>query len=274
MLAAALTFPAIDPVALQIGPIAIKWYGLSYVAGLLFAWWYIRRLVINEQLWPPQRPGVQAMTPIMVDDVMFWGALGVMLGGRLGYVLFYKPAEYFADPMSIFAVWDGGMSFHGGFLGVLLAVYIFARKNNASLLQLFDLGGAAVPMGLAFGRIANFINGELWGRVTDASIGMVFPGAGELPRHPSQLYEAGLEGLALFLVIRWLTHSRGAFKTPGFVAGAFALGYGVARVFVEHFREPDAHIGYLAGPVTMGMVLSMPMILAGAALMIWSVQRR
>lgn len=274
LLAAALTYPQIDPIAFHIGPVPVRWYGLSYVAGLLFAWWYIRRLVADQRLWGEPRAGVQRMTPAMVDDVMFWGALGVILGGRLGYVLFYKPAQYLADPLSIFTgIADGGMSFHGGFLGVLICVYLYARRHNADLLQLFDLAGAAVPIGLAFGRIANFINGELWGRVTDASIGMVFPTGGPEPRHPSQLYEAALEGIVLFLIIRWLTHSRFMFKHPGFVAGAFACGYGVARIIVEFFREPDAHLGYLAGPITMGMILSLPMVLAGVALMTWALRK-
>lgn len=274
MIPLALNFPQIDPVALQIGPVALKWYGLAYVAGLLFAWWYMRSLLANARLWGTPRPGVKPITPAMLDDAMFWGALGVIIGGRLGYVLFYKPAEYLANPLEIFAVWQGGMSFHGGFIGVLAGVFFYARRNNADLLQLFDLAGASVPIGLGFGRLANFINGELWGRVTTSSAGMVFPGAGDLPRHPSQLYEAALEGIVLFLVIRWLTHSRLKFKSPGFVAGAFAVGYGLSRIIVEFFREPDAHLGYLAGPVTMGMLLSLPMVIAGVCLMVWAERQK
>jgi phosphatidylglycerol:prolipoprotein diacylglycerol transferase len=270
----ALNFPQIDPVALHIGPLSLKWYGLAYVAGLLFAWWYMRKLVVNERLWGPARAGMKPITPTMLDDAMFWGALGVIIGGRLGYVLFYKPGDYLSNPLEILAVWQGGMSFHGGFLGVLLGVFFYARRNNADLLQLFDLAGAAVPIGLGFGRLANFVNGELWGRVTDAPIGMIFPGAGDQPRHPSQLYEAALEGIVLFLVIRWLTHSRLKFKSPGFAAGAFAAGYGMSRIVVEFFREPDAHLGYLAGPVTMGMALSLPMVIAGVCLMVWAERHR
>lgn len=273
MLPFALNFPNIDPVAIQIGPLALKWYGLAYVAGLLFAWWYARRLVANQRLWGKLRANTQPMTPSMVDDVLFWSALGVIIGGRLGYVLFYKPAQYLANPLEIFAVWQGGMSFHGGFLGVLLGIAIYARRNGAGLLQLFDLAGASVPIGLFFGRLANFINGELWGRVTDVPWGVVFPGGGPLPRHPSQLYEACLEGLVLFLIIWWLTHYRLKFKSPGFVAGSFAAGYGLARICVEFFREPDAYIGYLAGPLTMGMLLSLPMVAAGVALMVWAERR-
>ena len=185
-------------------------------------------------------------------------------------MLFYKPLHYLAHPLEAFAVWEGGMSFHGGFLGVVLAIYLFARRRGVNFLQVFDLAGAVVPIGLFFGRVANFINAELWGRTTDVSWGVIFPGGGPLPRHPSQLYEAALEGLLLFAVIWWLTHRLLKFHTPGFVAGAFAAGYGLSRIAVEFFREPDAHLGYLAGPVTMGMILSLPMVIAGTALMIWA----
>ncbi|MEM7428436.1 MAG: prolipoprotein diacylglyceryl transferase [Pseudomonadota bacterium] len=258
-----MPFPAIDPVAFAIGPVAIKWYGLAYVAGLLFAWWYARRLCAAPRLWTGA-----PLQPNEVDDLVFWCALGVILGGRLGYVLFYKPLHYLSHPLEALAVWQGGMSFHGGFLGVVLAMYLYARRKDVSVLPLFDLAGAVVPIGLFFGRIANFINAELWGRVTDVSWGVIFPGGGPLPRHPSQLYEAALEGAVLFGVIWWLTHSRLKFREMGFVAGAFAAGYGAARIVVEFFREPDAHLGYLLGPITMGMLLSLPMVLAGAALMI------
>ncbi|MGI9482277.1 MAG: prolipoprotein diacylglyceryl transferase [Hyphomicrobiales bacterium] len=269
----ALTFPEIDPVAIQLGPLAIKWYGLAYIAGIAFAWWYMRRLVVQERLWGPPRGGTQPMTPAMVDDVIFWGAVGMIAGGRLGYVLFYKPLDFFTNPLEVFAIWQGGMSFHGGFIGVLLAVYLFCRRYNADIMQVFDLAGASVPIGLGLGRVANFINGELWGRVTDASIGMVFPGAGGLPRHPSQLYEAALEGLVLFLLMRFLTHSLFKLKKPGFVTGAAMAGYGAFRIIAEFFREPDAHIGFLAGPLTMGMVLSLPMVAGGIWLMVWAERR-
>ena len=264
-----MDFPAIDPVALQIGPVAIKWYGLAYVAALSFAWWYARKLAGTVSIWrkPPLEPN-------QVDDLLFWCALGVIIGGRLGYVLFYNPAYYLSNPLEIPAVWQGGMSFHGGFLGVVLAMYLYARFKGTEFLQLFDLAGAVVPAGLFFGRIANFINAELWGRVTDVPWGVVFPGGGPSPRHPSQLYEAALEGLVLFGVIWWLSHRALKLHKPGFIAGVFAAGYGASRIIVEFFREPDAHIGYLAGPITMGMVLSLPMLLAGLALMVWAEKRK
>ena len=263
-----MNFPAIDPVALQIGPVEIKWYGLAYVAGLTFAWWYARRLVSKERLWDRN-----SLTPQLVDDLLFWCAVGVIAGGRLGYVVFYNPAHYMANPVEALAIWQGGMSFHGGFLGVVVAMYLFAWVKEVEFLQTFDLAGAVVPIGLFFGRLANFINAELWGRTTDMPWGVVFPGGGAEPRHPSQLYEAALEGLVLFLVIWWLVHRRLKFRQPGFIAGAFAAGYGLSRILVEFFREPDAHIGYLAGPITMGMVLSLPMVLAGAGLMAWAWSR-
>lgn len=264
-----LPFPAIDPVALEVGPLVVRWYALAYIVGLLFAWWYIRRLVANEALWPGPPP----LEPVKVDDLLVWAALGVILGGRIGYVLFYNPAYFAANPLEILQVWQGGMAFHGGFLGVLLAVFLFARRQGVSALTLFDVAAAATPIGLFFGRIANFINGELYGRVTDVPWAVIFPYGGPEPRHPSQIYEALLEGLVLFVVLRWLTHGRGMLARPGFVAGAFAVGYGVARIIAELFRMPDAHIGYLAGWLTMGMLLSLPMILAGLWLM-WRSSRK
>ena len=263
-----MDFPAIDPVALEIGPVAIKWYGLAYVAGLTFAWWYARRLVANERIWKHN-----SLTPTHVDDLLFWCAVGVIAGGRMGYVFFYNPSYYFEHPLESLALWQGGMSFHGGFLGVVAAMYLFAWVKEVEFLQTFDLAGAVVPIGLFFGRLANFINAELWGRTTDVPWGVVFPGAGPDPRHPSQLYEALLEGLVLFAVIWWLVHRGLKFHRPGFIAGLFAVGYGLARIVVEFFREPDAHIGYLAGFFTMGMILSLPMVLIGIGLMIWAQAR-
>ncbi|MBB6014424.1 phosphatidylglycerol:prolipoprotein diacylglycerol transferase [Aquamicrobium lusatiense] len=258
---AALPFPEIDPVLVQIGPLAIHWYGLAYVAGIVFAWWYARRLVSNPRLWPD---GTLPMKPQDIDDFVMWAAVGVVLGGRIGYVLFYDFARYIANPADIFAVWQGGMSFHGGILGTTIAMYLFARSRGIRPWSLFDVVAAGVPVGLGLGRLANFINSELWGRTSDVSWAVLFPNGGPLPRHPSQLYEGLLEGIVLFLVLRLLTHSWLKLKAPRFVSGAFICGYGLSRIFVEFFREPDAHIGYLAGSwLTMGMLLSLPMVLLG-----------
>lgn len=265
----ALPFPAIDPVLIEVGPFALRWYALAYIAGILLAWRYMRRLVLNDRLWN----GVKRPTPVDIDDFVLWGTIGIIIGGRLGYVLFYNPAYYLAHPLEIFEVWSGGMSFHGGFAGTVLAMVLFAWKRGISIWTLFDLAGCAAPIGLFFGRLANFINGELWGRVADVPWAVVFPTGGPDPRHPSQLYEAALEGIVLFLVIRVLSHRYTMLQKPGFIAGAFALGYGVTRSIAELYRVPDAHIGYLSGFVTMGIVLSLPMIIAGASAMIWSMRR-
>jgi len=257
----ALPFPAIDPVIIQIGPLAVHWYGLGYVVGILFAWWYAKRLVTTKHLWAN---GVPPMKPTDLDDFVIWAAVGVVLGGRLGYVLFYDLPRYLANPLDIFAVWEGGMSFHGGMLGTILAMVLFALSRGINPWSMLDTVAAGTPVGLGLVRLANFINSELWGRPTDVPWGIVFPDGGPLPRHPSQLYEAALEGLVLFLLLRFLTHSRLKLRTPRFVGGAFICGYGLARIFVEFFREPDAHIGYLAGNwLTMGMILSTPMVAAG-----------
>ncbi|MES0073289.1 prolipoprotein diacylglyceryl transferase [Mesorhizobium sp. M0058] len=269
---ASLSFPNIDPILVQIGPLAVHWYGIGYIVGILFAWWYAKRLVTNTRLWPD---GVLPMKPIDLDDFIVWAAVGVVLGGRTGYVLFYDLKRYIDHPLDIFAVWQGGMSFHGGLLGVILAMTLFSLKRGIRTWTLFDVVAAGVPVGLGLVRIANFVNAELWGRVTDVSWGVVFCNerlqqtvagcvAGLEPRHPSQLYEALLEGAVLFLVLRFLTHSRLKLKTPRFVGGAFICGYGLSRIFVEFFREPDQQLGYLLGGwLTMGMVLSVPMVLAG-----------
>ncbi|MER8513140.1 prolipoprotein diacylglyceryl transferase [Mesorhizobium sp. M1060] len=269
---ASLPFPNIDPILVQIGPLAVHWYGIGYIVGILFAWWYAKRLVTNTRLWPD---GVLPMKPIDLDDFIVWAAVGVVLGGRTGYVLFYDLKRYIDHPLDIFAVWQGGMSFHGGLLGVILAMTLFSLRRGIRTLTLFDVVAAGVPVGLGLVRIANFVNAELWGRVTDVSWGVVFCNerlqqtvagcvAGLEPRHPSQLYEALLEGAVLFLVLRFLTHSRLKLNTPRFVGGAFICGYGLSRIFVEFFREPDQQLGYLLGGwLTMGMVLSLPMVLAG-----------
>ncbi|WP_246727754.1 prolipoprotein diacylglyceryl transferase [Chelativorans sp. Marseille-P2723] len=258
---AALPFPNIDPIIFEIGPFAIHWYGLGYVVGILFAWWYAKRLVSRPGLWANETP---PMRPEDLDDFVIWAAAGVVLGGRLGYVLFYDLSRYIENPLDIIAIWQGGMSFHGGMLGTILAMLLFARSRGINAWSLLDTVAAGTPVGLGLVRLSNFINAELWGRPTDVAWGVVFPGGGPLPRHPSQLYEAALEGLVLFLVLRFLTHRRFRLKTPRFVGGAFICGYGISRIFVEFFREPDAHIGYLAGGwLTMGMILSTPMVTAG-----------
>ena len=256
----ALPFPAIDPVAIAIGPLAIRWYALAYVVGLLGGWYYARRLAANPSLWGDLRRPTLAD----IDDLIVWVALGVVLGGRIGYVLFYNFDVYLAQPSEMFAVWRGGMSFHGGFLGSILAILLFARRRNLSGLAMLDLAAVVVPIGLFFGRIANFVNGELWGRpAPDFPYAFVFPNGGQVPRHPSQLYEAFGEGLVLFVLLA-LAVRRFGFRRPGLLGGMFVLGYAVARIVCEFFREPDAQLGYLFGGVTMGMLLSLPMALVGA----------
>lgn len=272
-----IPFPDIDPVLVHLGPVAIRWYALAYIAGLVLGWRYILAAVDTPRLWAGPAP----VARLEIDDALLWAALGVIVGGRLGYVLFYNFDYYLAHPGQILTVWHGGMSFHGGAFGVLVALFIFARRHGIAPLALMDLASAAAPIGLFFGRIANFINAELWGRATDLSWGVVFCNdmiaaanrgicpAGAIPRHPSQLYEAVLEGIVLFLILRLLTHRLDALKRPGTIFGAFIVGYGLCRVFVEFFREPDAQLGYLYGGwLTMGMVLSIPMVLAGA-LIVW-----
>ncbi|HEY4345745.1 MAG TPA: prolipoprotein diacylglyceryl transferase [Parvibaculum sp.] len=264
-----IPFPNIDPVLIHLGPFAIRWYALAYIAGLVLGWRYILKMIDTPRLWN----GTPPITKLQVDDALLWAALGVILGGRIGYVLVYDSVDYMANPLEIFKVWHGGMSFHGAALGVLIALAIFARRNAIPVLTLFDLTTAAQPIGQFFGRIANFINGELWGRPTDEPWGVIFPHGGPMPRHPSQIYEAFLEGIILFIVLRILTHRFKAFQRPGTVWGAFIAGYGAARVFVEFFREPDAQIGYLYGDwLTMGMLLSLPMIAVGL-LIVWQAPR-
>ncbi len=259
---ASLPFPNINPILIQIGPLAVHWYGIGYIVGILFAWWYAKRLITNPKLWPD---GNLPMKPEDLDDFIVWAAVGVVLGGRTGYVLFYDLPRYLAHPLDIFAVWQGGMSFHGGLLGVILAMTLFSIKRGIRTWSLFDVVAAGVPVGLGLVRVANFINSELWGRPSDVPWAIEFPNGGPFSRHPSQLYEAFLEGIVLFLVLRILTHSRLKLKTPRFVGGAFICGYGLSRIFVEFFREPDQQLGYLLQTnwLTMGMILSTPMVLAG-----------
>jgi len=256
----AIPYPAIDPVALRIGPLAVKWYGLAYVAGLLLGRYYVKALLQQGRLWPSEK---RPFTPDKVDDLLLFMTVGVLLGGRLGYVLFYQPQFFLTHPLEIVAVWNGGMSFHGALLASIVAVVLFARRVGADPWSVMDLAAAAAPMGLFFGRLANFINAELWGRPSTVPWAMVFPDAGPLPRHPSQLYEALTEGLVLFAVLWWLTHRRQALRTPGVIGGAFLVGYGLARSFCEFFREPDAGHILTVGPFTAGIFYSLPMVLVG-----------
>ena len=265
-----IPFPAIDPVLIEIGPFAIRWYALAYIVGILFGWWYAKRLVSEPRLWGA---GGAPIRPVDLDDFVMWATIGIIVGGRLGYVLFYNFDAFLAAPLTIFEVWHGGMSFHGGFLGTVIAMVLFARRRQIPFLSLIDVIAPSVTVGLCLGRIANFINGELWGRPADVPWAMVFPAADGQPRHPSQLYEAALEGIVLFLALRLLTHRQLRLKQPGFVAGVFAIGYGLARIISEFFREPDIQIGYFSGGLTMGMLLSLPMVIAGILLVLY-VRRR
>ena len=255
----AIPFPAFDPVIVQLGPFAIRWYALAYIAGLLLGWQLLKRIV--------RRPGWR-LTAEQIDDLLFYATLGVILGGRLGFVFFYHPGYYLSHPLEIVAVWQGGMSFHGGLVGVVVACLVFAWRHGLPFLEIADAVAVVAPIGLFFGRIANFINAELWGRVTDVPWGVIFPGAGPAPRHPSQLYEAMLEGIVLFVVLQVMARGARDPATAGRLGGVFLLGYGLSRAFVELFREPDAHLGHLFGFLTMGQLLSLPMILAGAALIV------
>jgi phosphatidylglycerol:prolipoprotein diacylglycerol transferase len=256
----AIPYPAIDPVALRIGPLAVKWYGLAYVVGLLLGRYYVKALLQQGRLWASEK---RPFTPEKVDDLLLFMTVGVLLGGRLGYVLFYQPQFFLTHPLEIVAVWNGGMSFHGALLASIVAVVLFARRVGADPWSVMDLAAAAAPMGLFFGRLANFINAELWGRASTVPWAMVFPDAGPLPRHPSQLYEALTEGLVLFAVLWWLTHRTQALRRPGVIAGTALIGYGLARSFCEFFREPDAGHILTVGPFTAGIFYSLPMVLVG-----------
>lgn len=252
-----LTYPVFDPVAVQIGPVAARWYGLMYAVGFALAWWLGRVRA--------SRPG-SGWTAAQVDDLITWLVAGVVLGGRLGYVIFYDPAYYLSNPVEILSIWRGGMSFHGGVAGVVLVCWLYGKSIGKGLLEVGDLIAPLVPPGLFAGRMGNFINGELWGRVTDVPWAMVFPTGGPLPRHPSQLYEAALEGLVLFAAL-WIYSLKP--RPRGAVGGLFLLGYGLARFFVEFFRQPDAQLGFVAFDFfSMGQLLCLPMILLGAWLML------
>ena len=261
----AIPFPDIDPVAFEIGPLIVRWYALAYIAGILAGWKYCQ--------WLKRRPaGLVPQTAL--DDFLAWAVLGVILGGRLGYVLFYQPGHFLANPLAILEVWRGGMSFHGGLVGTTIALILFAQARRIPLLALTDLVAAATPIGLGLGRIANFINGELYGRPTDVPWAVVFPAGGPAPRHPSQLYEAMLEGVALFLLLLVLVRVFEARKRPGLISGVFLLGYGAARIFAEYFREPDPQLGFLWGGATMGQLLTLPMMAGGLALLLIARRRR
>ena len=257
-----LLFPQFDPVIVQLGPLSIRWYALAYITGLVIGWRLVRRFV---------RLAPVVATPLQVDDFLTWATLGVVLGGRLGYVLFYQPGVYLAHPAMILAVWEGGMSFHGGMLGVAIAIIVFCRRNGIPLLGFADRIAIVAPIGLGLGRCANFINGELWGRPAPDWLpwAMIFPRAGMVPRHPSQIYEALLEGVLLFAVMFVVSRRESVRARFGMLTGIFLCGYAVARITAEYFREPDAFLGFLAFGATMGQILSIPMLLAG----IWLIVR-
>ncbi|HEY7242307.1 MAG TPA: prolipoprotein diacylglyceryl transferase [Xanthobacteraceae bacterium] len=260
-----IPFPAIDPVAVNVGPFAVHWYALAYLAGFLGGWLYASALTRNDRLWGD----MPHPTPESILDLVLYAMIGTVVGGRLGQVIFYEPGYYAGHPLEIFAIWQGGMSFHGGLIGVLLAIGCFAWRLRISALTIADLVATVCPLGIFLVRIGNFINAEHWGRPSDVPWAMVFPDAGAQPRHPSQLYEAGLEGLLLLLLLG-LAVRNGAFKRPGLVTGIFLVGYALARIAMEFFREPDSQIEQLAHGLTMGMVLSLPMLAGGIALMLHS----
>jgi len=256
---AAIPFPAIDPVIIDFAPLvglplALRWYSVLWLGGCVLAWLYVRKLIEKEP---------KALTREQASDFLFWGILATVVGGRLGYVFFYMPSLLTDNPLRVFAMWEGGMSFHGGLIGVIVALILFVRRRGLSLLAVSDTLACAAPLGLFAVRIANFINGELYGRVSDVPWGMVFPGGGPLPRHPSQLYEAALEGVVLFIVLFVLSRFDGVRLRPGMLTGFFLIGYAAARGLVELARQPDAHIGFLIGGTTMGQLLSLPVLLFG-----------
>lgn len=264
-----IPYPVIDPVLVDIGPFPIRWYALAYVAGIVLGWFYMKRLCAADRLWGE----VRHPTPVSVDDLVVYVALGIVLGGRLGYVLFYNLPYYAAHPLEIVAAWNGGMAFHGGLIGTAIGMWIFARRAGVRFLSVADGVAAVVPIGLFLGRIANFIKPELWGRETDVPWAMVFPGAGPDPRHPSQLYEAGLEGIGLFILLA-VAIRLGALKRPGLSTGLFTAGYALARIVSEFFRQPDAQLGFLFGGATMGMLLSLPLLALGLGLIAYALRAR
>ncbi|MFC3677875.1 prolipoprotein diacylglyceryl transferase [Ferrovibrio xuzhouensis] len=260
-----LAFPVMNPVAFAIGPFAVRWYALAYIAGLVIGWRLAMKIAGR---WG------SPVTPQQVDGFLLWATLGVVLGGRSGYVLFYNLDYYLQHPLEMFEVWHGGMSFHGGMLGVIIAMVVYCRWLRLPFFAFTDIIACVTPVGLFFGRIANFINGELWGRVAyDVPWAMVFPGGGPEPRHPSQLYQAAMEGVILFLLLNVLRWTTKAMDRPGVISGLFLAGYGVARIVGELFRQPDAQIGYLVGGTTMGQWLSLPMVLLGLGVVWWASRR-
>ncbi len=262
----ALQFPAIDPVALAVGPFQIRWYALAYLCGFLFGWWYgIYITKLNKGHRPDKND---------IDDFIPWAIAGVILGGRLGYILFYQGPFYLQNPLEILKVWHGGMSFHGGIIGVITVLILYSRMKKIPFLRLCDIAGCAAPMGIFLGRITNFINGELYGRVTDVPWGVVFPHGGPDPRHPSQLYQAGLEGLLLFLILLALLHVPAVRARPGILSGVFLAGYGIFRSVGELFREPDEQLGFLFEYLSMGQVLSLPVIALGLGILIYALKKK
>jgi phosphatidylglycerol:prolipoprotein diacylglycerol transferase len=260
----ALVFPPLDPVAVSLGPLVIRWYALAYLAGFILGWRYCLYLARQNPLGPD---------PKFYDEFLTWAVIGTVLGGRTGYVLFYNAEHYFAHPLEMLEVWRGGMSFHGGMLGVIAAALLFTRRYKLKFLAFTDVLACVTPIGLGLGRLANFVNGELYGRVTDAPWGIIFPRGGDTPRHPSQLYEAGMEGLVLFLILFALSRRPNLRARPGFLSGSFLLGYGLFRFALEFFREPDVQLGFLMGGATMGQLLCLPMILFGLYLLLRSERR-
>ena len=265
----ALPYPLINPILIEIGPLAVRWYALAYIAGLILGWALIRRTLQDNTLWgDAPRPSADS-----VDDLLVYCALGVIVGGRLGNVLFYDPSYYFAHPIEIFKLWEGGMAFHGGLIGALVGVYLFSRRYRAPFWTTQDLVALAAPIGIFLGRIANFIRPELWGRPTDVPWAVIFPGSDGQPRHPSQIYEALLEGLAVFVLLQ-IAARRGALRRPGIITGLFAASYGAARIFCEFFRDPDPRLEDLGHGLTMGMVLSAPLVIIGICLIVFANRRR
>jgi phosphatidylglycerol---prolipoprotein diacylglyceryl transferase len=264
-----LPFPAIDPVLVQWGPLAIRWYALAYIAGLVLGWLLIRRIVSDDRYWNgTKRPSVDS-----IDDLLVYCAFGVIIGGRLGNVLLYDPQYYFSHPIEIFKIWEGGMAFHGGLIGALIGALLFSRRYGAPAVTVLDLCSLVAPIGIFLGRIANFIRPELWGRRTDVPWAVIFPGTDGQPRHPSQIYEALLEGLLAFVILYALAQI-GALRRPGVIAGVFAVVYGAARIFSEFFREPDPQLENLGHGLTRGIIYSLPLIIAGLGLLAWSFGRR
>ena len=256
-----LNFPHIDPILFEIGPLAVRWYGLMYLFGFMFALW-----LANKRADKPS----SGWTRDQVSDLLFAGFLGVVIGGRVGYVLFYNFGYFLDNPLYLFEVWTGGMSFHGGLLGVITAMLWYGYKNNRSFFTIADFVAPLVPFGLGAGRLGNFMNGELWGRVTDVPWAMVFPTGGPFPRHPSQLYEFALEGVVLFLILNWFIRKP---RPLGAVSGLFLFGYGTFRFLVEYVRQPDAQLGLFGDWITMGQILSLPMVIGGLLMMLWAFKR-